>query len=88
MRSSIVLILSLLSLFSGCATVPSAPPQAILTCPRIPVQEDLDPKVAAALERDFTGEMDDFLRGLLPMQNDYKPLSEPAAPSNGLRKKP
>ncbi len=45
-------------------------------------------RVAAALERDFTGEMDDFLRGLLPMQNDYKPLSEPAAPSNGLRKKP
>lgn len=88
MRSSIALILSLLSLFSGCATVPNAPPQAIPTCPRIPDQEDLDPKVAAALERDFTGEMDDFLQGLLPTPNDYKLLSEPVVPNSGLRKKP
>ena len=86
MRKTALLAVILPLLLSACATAPSDPPIVLAVCPRIPVLPPLDPETAAALDKDFTSRMDDFLSGKLPTQPDYKLRSGPAAPTtNGLR---
>lgn len=88
MRRFAALILSATSFFAGCATVPSDPnpPQVVTVCPRLPALEPLDPETRAALERDFMGQMRDFLSGLLPTRPDYRLRSDPVStPGQGIK---
>lgn len=68
------MLLTLLSL-SGCATVQTCEP---LTDPVKPPA--LPPLVWAAPERDWQGQMQDFLQGTLPTQADSRPSSPAAQP--------
>lgn len=89
MNRTAVLVLSLLSLFGGCATVqPVHPPQVVATCPRIPALPPLDLETQVALDRDYSKTMASFLQGLLPMPTEYGLHSAPAAlPTSGLKLK-
>lgn len=70
----IALLLSMSALLLGCATGPR-PVQVTQVCPKVP------PLVLDVPERDWQGQMQDFLRGTLPMQPDYSLLSAPALAS-------
>jgi len=65
-----LLILSTLLLLTACATVQK--PVQTTQCPT-PPELLLD-----APERDWLGQMQNFLRGLLPTQPDSKPNTTPA----------
>ena len=71
---STALLLSATVLLASCATAPK-PVQVLEVCPKVPPLE-LD-----VPERDFQGEMANFLRGLLPMQPGLKPPSSNVWPS-------
>jgi hypothetical protein len=69
----------LVSTLIGCKTVPTV--QAATTCPRLP---ELEQVPAAALERNYSNEMANFLQGLLPTPTGsglglrpVKPLTAP-----------
>lgn len=64
MKLNVLLLVTSL-LLMGCATGQKQEPGQVV-CPRLPVME-LD-----APERDWQGQMQDFLRGTLPMSPDYK----------------
>jgi len=85
MRAFIVLLLSLTSLFAGCAHVQTAPPKALVVCPRIPDLE-MDPEVAPP--QSYTQMMQKLLSGSLPKLTDFSLSSTPANDSTGLRKPP
>ena len=74
MRAYTVLLLSLTSLFVGCASAPPAPPKVVTVCPRLP---DLDWTPPGVLELDFSLRMESFLRGRLPAPT----LSAPVLPT-------
>ncbi len=84
MQKSTLLICGLLSLFSGCATVPSGPPPS-LKCPILPALEEVPED---ALAQSFTDRMASFLSGSLPMPTSYELRSAPAKPPIGLVVKP
>lgn len=63
-----VLLLTVTGFLQACATAPK-PVQVLEVCPKVPPLE-LD-----VPERDFQGEMANFLRGLLPTQPGLKPPS-------------
>jgi hypothetical protein len=86
MRKTALLAVILPLLLLGCATAPSGPPTVLTVCPRIPALQPLDPETAAALERDYSETIQQFLSGLLPTPTDFGLRSGPAAPTtNGLR---
>jgi hypothetical protein len=65
----------MLILLTGCETVPTAPPPPpAVQCPRLPVLEP-----SGVPERDWLGQMRDFLRGTLPTPPDYR------LPSSGVK---
>lgn len=70
----IVWLLSTLLILSGCATAPRSA-QVLEVCPKVPPLE-LD-----APERDWLGQMRNFLSGSLPMRPDYNLPSINAAGS-------
>jgi hypothetical protein len=74
MRAYTVLLLSLMSLFAGCASAPPAPPKVMAVCPRIP---DLDWTPKDVLALDFSLRMENFLLGKLPAPT----LSAPVLPT-------
>jgi len=84
MRKTTLLICALMSFVSACGTVPNAPTQVQVVCPRLPEIEVLDPETAAALALSFTGQMESFLQGLLPAPTNYELRSGPAAPNDKL----
>lgn len=91
MLKNVLLAGVLLAFLTACGTVPSAPPltKVVAACPRLPDLEPLDPETQAALERDFMGQMRDFLSGLLPTRPDYRLRSDPAStPTVGLKPPP
>lgn len=65
----------LMSTLVGCKTVPTV--QAATTCPRLP---ELEQVPQAALERDYSAEMANFLQGLLPTPTGSGLPSVPAKP--------
>lgn len=65
------LLISTSALLLGCATA-QKPVQILQVCPKAP------PLVLDAPERDWQGQMENFLAGMLPMQPDYSLLSAPA----------
>lgn len=67
---SLTLISSLL--LTGCVTAPNV--QVIPVCPRLPEMEKLP---AAALERDYSALIANFLRGSLETQISYELTSKP-----------
>ena len=69
---------STLLLLTACATAPKPEVRVIQVCPRVPLLE-LD-----APERDWQGQMQLFLQGLLPTQPGLK---LPSKPANGLTTK-
>ena len=71
---SLASTLATLLLLTGCATA-QRPVQVMEVCPVVPMLE-LD-----APERDWQGQMQLFLQGLLPMQPDYSLRSTPASPT-------
>lgn len=90
MTRTATLLAVLPMLLIGCASAPSAPnpPTVVTVCPRIPDLPELDPETKAALERDYTERMDNFLLGRLPTHPDYRLRSEPASPGTGGLKRP
>ena len=74
---SIAFAASTVLLLTACATAPK-PVQVMEVCPRVPLLE-LD-----APERDWQGQMQLFLQGLLPTQPGLK---LPSKPANGLTTK-
>ena len=82
MKTYAALLLILTTLSAGCASVRSAPPVAVASCPVIPEQEELPPEL---LEPSFTARMGDFLLGKLPEPISYELRSGPATPTTGLR---
>ena len=75
---SLVSTLATLLLLTGCATAPKPEVRVMEVCPRVPLLE-LD-----APERDWQGQMQLFLQGLLPTQPGLK---LPSKPANGLTTK-
>ena len=76
MKLPVSIALTLL-LLTGCATAPR-PVQVMEVCPRVPILE-LD-----VPERNFLGQMRDFLQGTLPTQPGLK---LPSTPASGLTMK-
>lgn len=85
MRAFTVLLLSLTSLFAGCASVQPAPPKVLTVCPRIP---DLEMDPEAAPPQSYTQMMQKLLSGSLPKLTDFNLSSTPASANTGLRKPP
>ena len=73
MRKSTAWALSLASLCSACATVPSAPQQVM--CPQLPELEETPVPVQS-----YTSLMQNFLSGSLLPPIDYELRSNPAKP--------
>ena len=70
---SLVLSSATLLLLTACATAPKPEVRVIQVCPRVPLLE-LD-----APERDWQGQMQLFLQGLLPTHPGLKLPSKPAS---------
>ena len=82
MPKNMLLSCALLSLLGGCATAPTAPPstQVQVVCPRLPALEPLDPQTEAALAKDYSDRMENFLRGKLPTPTGSELPLPPAEP--------
>lgn len=82
MLKNVLLAGVLLAFLTACGTIPSAPaPTKVeVICPRLPELEPLDLETAAALDKDYIGRMESFLRGKLPTPIDYELRSGPAGP--------
>ena len=78
---NVALLISTSVLLLGCAAGPR-PVQVTQVCHKVP------PLVLDVPERDWQGQMENFLAGTLPMQPDYSLLSAPALQNTTLSNKP